>query len=137
MENSRTTQTERSEEKWTERERRLAEKFKVEPKLVRLLYEIIREQQHPVDPLQPERNSIVIEDFFFERIEFSGRLAVCLLFNLLTSTNERHRDIGRHILKRLYENIEETEGLISQEDLYIRELLFAITARKMRKGALG
>jgi hypothetical protein len=130
MENTGTNQT-----NWTEREKQLAEKFKVEPKLVRLLFEIISEQQHPIDPLQPDRNSIIIEDFFFERIEFSGQLAAVLLFNLLMSSSPRHRSIGRHIITRLYEEIEETTGLTTQEDLYFRELLFAIAERKARKSA--
>jgi hypothetical protein len=130
METSKNT-----EATWTEREKELAEKFKVEPKLVRLLYGIIREQQQPVDPLQPDRNSIIIEDFFFERIEFSGQLAAVLLFNLLMSSSPRHRSIGRHILKRLYESIEQTDGCPTEEDLLIREILFCISRGKARKSA--
>jgi hypothetical protein len=43
MKNVEATQTERSEELWTEREQQLAERFGVEPKLVRLLGEIAAE----------------------------------------------------------------------------------------------
>jgi hypothetical protein len=131
MEHKESNQTEAT---WTEREKELATKHQVEPKLIRLLTEIAAEQ-HPADPLSIERNSIVIEDFFFERIEFSGRLAAVLLSNLLTSESERYRDIGQHILHNLNEAIYETEGCVAEADMFIRELLFAIVERKARKSA--
>lgn len=87
-----------------------------------------------VEPLSLERNSIILEDWF-AKVEWTGKLAAVLLFNLLTSSCQRHQDIGRHILKNLYENIEETEGLTSQEDMFVRELLFAIAERPMKIGA--
>lgn len=93
---------------------------------------LMEREQQPVDPLSMERNSIVVEDWF-RQIEWSGKLAAVLLFNLLTSNSERHRDIGRHILRDLNENIEETEGLTSQEDMFVREILFSIVERKARK----
>ncbi|MFX0194598.1 MAG: hypothetical protein ACFFCW_00625 [Candidatus Hodarchaeota archaeon] len=84
--------------------------------------------------LTPERNCVIVEEWF-RQIEWSGKLAAVLLFNLLTSESERYRNIGRHILRNLNENIYETEGLTSQEDMYVRELLFAVAERKMKKGA--
>ena len=123
-----------TEAQWTEREKKLAAKHKVEPKLVRLLTEIAREQQEPADPLSMERNSVTLENWFTET-EWSGKLAAVLLFNLLTSQSERYRDIGRHILHNLNENIYETEGLTSEQDMFVREILFAIVEQKARKSA--
>ena len=85
-------------------------------------------------PLTLERNCVAVEDWF-RQIEWSGKLAAVFLFKLLTSNSERYRGIGQHILKNLNENIKETECLTSQEDMYVRELLFAITARQMKKAA--
>ena len=129
-----TVQTNQTEAQWTEREQQFAAKHQVEPKLVRLLTEITREQQEPADPLSIERNSIILEDWF-TKIEWTGKLAAVLLFNLLTSSSERYRGIGQYILKDLYENVSETEGLTSEEDMFVREILFAIVERKARKSA--
>jgi len=128
------SQQNQTEAPWTEREQQLAAKHLVEPKLVRLLTEIAREQQEPADPLSMERNSVTIEDWF-EQIEWTGKLAAVLLFNLLTSQSERYRDIGRHILHNLNEAIYETEGCVAEQDMFVREILFAIVERKARKSA--
>ena len=124
----------KTEVQWTERDLQLAAKHHVEPKLVRLLTEIAQEQQEPADPLSMERNSPIIEDWF-EKVEWTGKLAAVLLFNLLTSSSERYQDIGRHILHNLNENIYETEGCVAEADMVIREFLFAIVELKARKSA--
>jgi hypothetical protein len=130
MEQQQTAQT---EAQYTERERQLAAKHQVEPKLIRLLTEIAREQQEPADPLiDMECNSLIVEDYF-SKVEFGGKLAAVLLFNLLTSSSERYRDIGGHILHNLNEAIYETDGRVSEADMFVRELLFAIVERKARK----
>ena len=131
MKNLTQNQTEAA---WTEREQQLAAKHLVEPKLVRILTEITREQQLPADPLSIERNSPILEDYF-EKIEWTGKLAGVLLFNLLMSDSERYRDIGRHILRNLNESIYSPEGCVAETDMFVRELLFAIVERKARKSA--
>ena len=128
------TETIQTEAPWTEREQQLAAKHLVEPKLVRLLTEIAREQQLPADSLSIERNSIILEDWF-EKVEWTGKLAGVLLFNLLISGSDRYREIGRHILRNLNENIYEIEGCVPEADMFIRELLFAIVELKDRKSA--
>lgn len=70
--------------------------------------------------LCPERNSLVIEDWY-EALEWPGKLACCLLHQLLTSKSQRSLGIGQRILERLQEDVIETEGLTSQTDLWVRE----------------
>jgi len=131
MDNIATTQT---EVQYTQREKKLAAKHQVEPKLVRLLTKITQEQQEPADLLSMELNSPIIEDWF-EKVEWSGKLAAVLLFNLLMSDSKRYREIGRHILRNLNENIYEIEGCVAEADMVIREFLFAIVELKARKSA--
>ena len=129
MEQSETIQT---EVQWTERDLQLAAKHHVEPKLVRLLTEIVQEQQEPADQLNIDCNSVILENWF-EKIEWTGKLAAVLLFNLLMSDSERYREIGRHILRNLNKSIYETEGCVAEADMFFRELLFAIVELKARK----
>ena len=86
-----------------------------------------------VKPLSPERNSIIIEDWF-AKVEWPGKLAATLLLHLLKSESPRYREIGERILDRLNKDIEETEGMTAQEDMYVRELLFAVSGRPGAKG---
>jgi hypothetical protein len=131
MENIGTNQT---GAQWTEREKQLAKKHQVEPKLIRLLTEIAAEQQHLADPLTFERNSISLEDCF-SRIEWTYKLAGVLQFNLLTSRSQRYREIGQHILHNLNEEIYEPNGCVAEAYLFIREILYGIVQPKARKSA--
>jgi len=83
----------------------------------------------PVPALEPDCNSVVLEEWF-EQTEWSGKLASCLIVSLLNSASERYREIGRNILDRLQKDVVETEGLTSPEDMFIREILFSIAENK-------
>jgi len=90
----------------------------------------VLEPEHTIeDFLIPERNCIIVEDWF-RQIEWSGKLAAILLFKLLTSDSERYRGIGQYILKDLCENVYEPDCLTSEMDMFVREILYAILEHK-------
>ena len=76
--------------------------------------------------LEPERNCVVVEDWF-EQVEWPGKLAVSLLVAMLGSKSPRLQEIAMHILKKLHEDVIQTDGFTSSEDMYLRELFFAIS----------
>jgi len=78
-------------------------------------------QQKTANPLNIERNSIVLQDWF-ERAEWPAKLAACLLHSLLTSNSDRLSEIGRNILKRLQKDIIQTDGMPAEEDMFVREI---------------
>ena len=110
-------------------EEQLAQEHGVEVKTVRLIDAVVQERlkdyRPQTDALAAERNSIVIEDWF-DRVDWSGKLAACMLHSLLKSQSQRAAEIGKHILERLQVDVVETEGLSAKEDLYVRELLLLL-----------
>lgn len=75
------------------------------------------------NPLQIERNSLILEDWA-DSIPWEGKLAACVLHELLTSKQDRLQEVGRRILGHFEGAISETEGLTSESDLWAREVLF-------------
>jgi len=110
-------------------EDQLAQEYGVEVKTVKLIDALIEQRlahsRPQTDALAAERNSIVIEDWF-DRVDWSGKLAACMLHSLLTSQSQRAAEIGKHILERLQVDVVETEGLSAKEDMYVRELLLLL-----------
>jgi len=74
-----------------------------------------------VPSIQPECNSLVIEDWF-EELNWQGKLAACLLHRLLTADSERLSGIGRQVLERLHSDVIETEGLTEAQNMGVREI---------------